>query len=162
MSPFSSVYHSTTRVLLEYVHRCFMLLIFFFLSLLRASSTLKFGSPLHCSTLRWQQQITCNRCLSGQCVASSLRCISISLYLKISGGCSWASEPRWPGGQWPVASSPGECSGGGSQERSGHLPPPGESGDTGEVQVHKALCDLYTLNRWSIPTMAQRNFHSMR
>ena len=103
MSPFSSVYHSTTRVLLEYVHRCFMLLIFFFLSLLRASSTLKFGSPLHCSTLRWQQQITCNRCLSGQCVASSLRCISISLYLKISGGCSWASEPRWPGGQWPAA-----------------------------------------------------------
>ena len=80
-----------------------MLLIFFFLSLLRASSTLKFGSPLHCSTLRWQQQITCNRCLSGQCVASSLRCISISLYLKISGGCSWASEPRWPGGQWPAA-----------------------------------------------------------
>ena len=65
--------------------------------------------------------------------------------------------------RWPVASSPGECSGGGSQERSGHLPPPGESGDdTGEVQVHKALCDLNTLNRWSIPTMAQRNFHSMR
>ena len=108
-----------------------------------ASSTLKFGSPLYC-TLRWQQQITCSRC--GHLSSPS---ISISLYLKISGGCSWASVPRWPGAQWPAAR--GNVQGAavrrgaatshhlGNQVIQRHA---SRARTSFEVQVHKALCHI--------------------